>query len=45
MSHNGVDLVEVFGDLASGDPIAARGTDELRPGTKVNVKQAQGGKS
>ncbi|MGH9837645.1 MAG: efflux RND transporter periplasmic adaptor subunit [Blastocatellia bacterium] len=44
MSHNGADLVEVFGDLAPGDPIAARGTDELRAGTKVNVKQPQGGK-
>ena len=28
-------LVEVFGDLRGGDEIAARGTDELRPGTDV----------
>ena len=44
MNHQGVDLIEVFGDLAPGDQIAARGTDELRAGTKVNVKQAQTGK-
>lgn len=44
MNHQGMDLVEVFGDLAQGDQIAARGTDELRAGTKVNVKQPQGGK-
>ncbi|MGE0133111.1 MAG: efflux RND transporter periplasmic adaptor subunit [Blastocatellales bacterium] len=42
MNHQGVDLVEVFGDLAPGDEIAVRGTDELRAGTKVTVKQAQG---
>ena len=29
---NGRDLVEVFGDLAPGETIALRGTDELRPG-------------
>lgn len=28
-------LVEVFGELSAGDSVAARGTDELRPGTKV----------
>jgi membrane fusion protein (multidrug efflux system) len=28
-------LVEVFGDLHAGDQVAARGTDELRPGTQV----------
>lgn len=48
MNQKGVDLVEVFGDLAAGDTIAARGTDELRAGTKVNIKQptqqVQGGK-
>ncbi len=27
--------VEVFGDLADGDPVVARGTDELKSGTKV----------
>jgi len=31
--------VEVFGNLRSGDEIAARGTDELRAGTEVDVKQ------
>src|SRR5262245_4989890 len=35
----GSDLVEVFGDLAPGDQIAARGTDELRPGLQVVVKR------
>jgi RND family efflux transporter MFP subunit len=34
------DLVEVFGDLAENDLVAVRGTDELRPDTRVNVKQA-----
>jgi membrane fusion protein, multidrug efflux system len=28
-------LIEVFGDLRAGDFVAARGTDELRPGTPV----------
>jgi membrane fusion protein, multidrug efflux system len=32
-------LVEVFGDLRVGDEIAVRGTDEIRPGTEVHVKQ------
>jgi membrane fusion protein, multidrug efflux system len=32
---NGKDFVEVFGDLAAGEKIAVRGTDELRPGTVV----------
>lgn len=32
-------LVEVFGNLAAGDQIAMRGTDEMREGTQVNVKQ------
>jgi RND family efflux transporter MFP subunit len=31
-------LVEVFGDLHAGDLVAARGTDELRPGTRVEAK-------
>jgi len=39
-NHQGVDLVEIFGDLEPGDQIAVRGTDELRAGTKVNVKQS-----
>ncbi len=43
MNQQGVDLVEVFGELAAGEQIAARGTDELRAGTKVIVK-APGGK-
>jgi len=30
--------VEVFGDLKEGDQVAARGTDELRPGTRVHAK-------
>jgi hypothetical protein len=34
------DLVEVFGDLAENDVVATRGTDELRVGTKVNVKES-----
>lgn len=32
-------LVEVFGDLQRGDDIAARGTDELKAGASVQVKQ------
>jgi membrane fusion protein, multidrug efflux system len=39
MSRSGTDLVEVFGDLDPGDQIAARGTDELRPGLRVAVKK------
>jgi RND family efflux transporter MFP subunit len=31
-------LVEVFGDLRAGDTVAVRGTDELRPGTRVAPK-------
>jgi hypothetical protein len=31
-------LVEVFGDLHAGDQVAARGTDELRPGTTVSPR-------
>jgi RND family efflux transporter MFP subunit len=33
-------LVEVFGDLHAGDLVAVRGTDELRPGTRVEPKVA-----
>ena len=33
------DLVEVFGDLQENDLVAVRGTDELRSGTSVDVKQ------
>jgi hypothetical protein len=32
-------LVEVFGDLRAGDEIAARGTDELLPGTEVRPRE------
>jgi membrane fusion protein, multidrug efflux system len=34
-------LVEVFGDLMPGDEIAARGTDELKAGASVQVKQTK----
>jgi len=34
-------LIEVFGDLKPGDDIAARGTDELKAGVSVQVKQAK----
>ena len=34
-------LVEVFGDLRAGDTVAVRGTDELRAGTEVRVKEAK----
>ena len=34
-------LVEVFGELKAGDEIAGRGTDELRPGTDVQPRQAK----
>lgn len=30
--------IEVFGDLKPGDSIAARGTDEVRPGTPIKAK-------
>jgi len=39
VNQQGKDLVEVFGDLAPGDQIAARGTDELRQGTRVITKK------
>lgn len=34
-------LIEVFGELKAGDEIAGRGTDELRPGTDVQPRQAK----
>ena len=40
VNQQGTDLVEVFGDLAPGDQIALRGTDELRAGTRVQIKVA-----
>ncbi len=40
MNYQGVDLVEIFGHLEPGDQIAVRGTDELRAGVKVIVKEA-----
>jgi len=40
INHQGTDLVEVFGELAPGDQIALRGTDELRAGTRVQTKAA-----
>jgi RND family efflux transporter MFP subunit len=33
-------LIEVFGDLREGDVVAIRGTDELRPGSRVSTKPA-----
>jgi membrane fusion protein, multidrug efflux system len=32
--------IEVFGGLRDGDEVAVRGTDELRPGTRVTTKPA-----
>jgi len=37
-------FVEVFGGLQEGDAVAARGTDELRPGTRVNAQVATAAK-
>jgi hypothetical protein len=34
-------LIEVFGDLRAGDQIAARGSDEIRPGTEGRVKNGE----
>jgi RND family efflux transporter MFP subunit len=34
-------LMEVFGDLQPGDQVAVRGTDEIKPGTQVRVKEIQ----
>jgi hypothetical protein len=35
------DFIEVFGELKPGDEIARRATDELRPGTAVEARQAK----
>jgi RND family efflux transporter MFP subunit len=34
-------LTEVFGDLQASDQIAVRGTDEIRPGTEVRVREVR----
>jgi hypothetical protein len=34
-------LTEVFGDLQPGDLVAARGTDEIRSGTDVRIKEVK----
>jgi membrane fusion protein, multidrug efflux system len=34
----GNDLVEVYGALAAGDTIVKRGSDEIREGTRIQVK-------
>lgn len=34
-------LLEVFGELHAGDQVAARGTDELKAGTEVRVKEVK----
>lgn len=34
-------LVEVFGELRAGDEVAARGTDELQPGTDVQPREGK----
>jgi RND family efflux transporter MFP subunit len=34
-------LTEVFGDLKPGDEVAARGTDEVRPGVEVRTKEVK----
>jgi hypothetical protein len=36
------DVVEVIGPLADGDTVLRRGTDEIRPGTHLNIKLAAG---
>jgi len=36
-------LTEVFGELRSGDEVAIRGTDEIRPGTLVSIKSVTPG--
>jgi RND family efflux transporter MFP subunit len=34
-------LIEVFGNLRPGDTVAVRGTDEIKPGTEVRVKEGK----
>ncbi len=34
-------LTEIFGDLEPGDTVTARGTDEIRPGTEVRVREVK----
>jgi RND family efflux transporter MFP subunit len=34
-------LIEVFGDLQPGDEVAARGTDEVKAGTEVKIKETK----
>jgi membrane fusion protein, multidrug efflux system len=34
-------LVEVFGELQQDDVVAVRGTDEIKPGTEVRVKEGK----
>jgi hypothetical protein len=34
-------LIEVFGSLQPSDTVAVRGTDEIKPGTDVRVKEAK----
>ena len=33
----------VFGNIAAGDRVASRGTDELRPGTAVTPREPRAG--
>ena len=33
-------LIEIFGDIHEGDEVAVRGTDELRPGARVDTRLA-----
>jgi membrane fusion protein, multidrug efflux system len=36
------DVIEVFGDLREGDIVVRRGTDEIRPGTKITPTAVKG---
>jgi RND family efflux transporter MFP subunit len=36
------DVIEVFGDLRAGDDVVRRGSDEIRPGTKITATAAKG---